>query len=45
LDEPFESETEIEKSKLPVALGVPEMVPVAGPNCVPEGNLPDGSEK
>ena len=45
LDVPTESETRMVKLKLPVAVGVPEMVPVADPRSRPVGRLPDASEK
>jgi len=32
LDSPLESETEIAKLKLPLVVGVPEMVPVLSPS-------------
>ena len=45
MDTPLESETKMAKLKLPVAVGVPEMVPVAVPRSKPVGNAPDASEK
>jgi hypothetical protein len=33
------------KLKLPVAVGVPEMVPVVDPRSKPAGRAPDASEK
>ena len=38
LDSPLESETETAKVKLPLALGVPEMVPELPPRPTPWGN-------
>ncbi len=45
LDSPLESETEMAKAKLPLALGVPEMVPDLSPSRTPWGSAPDATEK
>src|ERR1700719_4602045 len=41
LDAPLESETETPKLKLPLVVGVPEIVPVLSASDTPNGNCPD----
>jgi hypothetical protein len=45
LDTPLESETEMAKLKLPLALGVPEMVPELSLRSTPWGSAPEAIEK
>src|SRR6267143_1216582 len=44
-DVPLESETESAKLKVPLALGVPEMVPEVALRTTPFGSSPDAREK
>jgi hypothetical protein len=45
LDNPLESKTEIAKLKVPLALGVPEMVPEVALRIMPLGSSPAATEK
>jgi len=44
-ESPLESATETPKLKLPLAVGVPEIVPVLPPRTTPAGSSPDAVEK
>lgn len=45
LDAPLESETEMAKLKLPLAPGIPEMVPEVSLRSTPWGSAPDATAK